>query len=330
MEVAKYKDIAELFFEIRKENNLSKTALAKRINSNVGYLSTIENGKRIAGKNILERLADEFKIDLEACLALRNPNELKKSKKVNRKVIKDKKENVIDLEERKTSRNEKKEVPIDKIKTPAALFIAVRKANNYTLSKMKDELVSSTSHLSQIERGLKLPGKRMITKLANRFDLPLDKCLKIAGLKLEGAEKATEEKIETLSEASSLISTNHSSEVIDRKDSEVSTSPETEEKLKTIVSEDTQENAMEDNSLAAQVERKTDFVALETMDYTVVAKGEYNLGNNQAYISDLKPIMENMIDNSYVYEFAFILDSETNKTVQIKLSKGLMKVELKR
>ncbi|WP_456364363.1 helix-turn-helix transcriptional regulator [Priestia aryabhattai] len=323
MEVAKYKDTAELFFEIRKQNNLSKTGLAERINSNVPYLSNIEKGKRIAGKNILERLAEEFKIDLEACLALRSPNEPKKNKKLKKKVIKGKKENVIDLEERKTSRNEKKEIVLDNFKTPAALFLGVRKANNLTLSKMRDELVSSTSHLSQIERGIKLPGKRMVTKLADRFDLPLNKCLKIAGLKV------VEEKKETLSKTPLLTSTNLPTEVINVKDDVVPTRLEKKEEIKTNVSEKETKPA-EGVPLLTQVERKTDFVALETMEYTVLARGEYNLNDKQAYISDLRPIMDNMIDNSYVYEFAFILDSETNKTVQIKLSKGLMKVEIKK
>ena len=352
MELAKLKDTAELFKRVRSENDLSKTALAKRINSSVPYVSSIESKKKIPGENLLTRLASEFSIDLEQCLALREPSKLSIGKKEvkrgrKKKSVKGTSEKVIELHK------EKGEVVLSEITSAAMLFRTVRKANNLTLTMMKAQIDSPASYLSSIETGNKIPGKRLVTKLAERFNLPLNQCLKIAGF-TEEEESKVEKKVQqqvqqeqmiedkTSKKSESILSSDLSS--IEYVEAEYNNA-EAENTALEEVKIDTQEKELVKNEISKKVDKKeevvqlkekpivkkvkrnTEAVKLAKLDYCVVAKGEFDLSDGKSFVADLNLLMDKMEDGTNSYEFTFVVDAETNQTVQLKMSQGIVTVE---
>ncbi|MED4284896.1 helix-turn-helix transcriptional regulator [Priestia megaterium] len=348
MELAKLKDTAELFKRVRSENDLSKTALAKRINSSVPYVSSIESKKKIPGENLLTRLASEFSIDLEQCLALREPSKLSIGKEEaksgrKKKSVKETSEKVIELHK------EKGEVVLSEIKSAAMLFRTVRKANNLTLSMMKSQMDSPASYLSSIETGNKIPGKRLVTKLAERFNLPLVQCLKIAGFTEEEESKVEkqaqqEQMIEdkTSKKSESIISSDLSSiEYVEAEYSnveaentaieEVKMKTQEKELAKNEISKKVNKKEevvqLKEKPLVKKVKRNTEAVKTAKLDYCAVAKGEFDLSDGKSFVADLNLLMDKMEDGKNSYEFTFVVDAETNQTVQLKMSQGIVTVE---
>lgn len=350
MELAKLKDTADLFKTVRSENDLSKTALAKRINSSVPYVSSIEARKKIPGENLLTRLASEFSIDLEQCLALREPSKLsigkKKIKRGRKKeTAKETNEKVIELHK------EKGEVVLSEIKNAAMLFRTVRKANNFTLSMMKSQMDSPASYLSSIETGNKIPGKRLVTKLAERFNLPLVQCLKIAGFTAEEESKVEKEvqqeqmiEIEDkISKKSKSISSSDLSS-IEYVEAEYNNVEAENTALKEVKME-TQEKELAKNEISKEVDKKeevvqlkekplvkkvkfgTEAVKLANLDYCTVAKGEFDLSDGKSFVADLNLLMDKMENGSKSYELTFVVDAETSQTVQVKMHQGIVTIE---
>ena len=351
MNLAKLKDTAELFKRVRDENDLSKTALAKRINSSVPYLSSIESKKKVPGENLLARLASEFSIDLEECLALIEPSkqsigkkDVKRGRK--KKLVEGPQQKVIELHK------EKEEVVLSEIKNVATLFRTVRKSNNLTLSMMKSQMDSPASYLSSIETGKKIPGKRLVTKLAERFNLPLVQCLKIAGFTEEEESKVEQQaqqeqekqmiKDKTSKKSESIISSDLSSiEYVEAEYNNVEAENTTIEEVKMEIQEkelakneiskkvDEKEEAvkLKEKPFVKKVKRNTEAVKLAKLDYCTVAKGEFDLSDGKSFVADLNLLMDKMEDGTNSYEFNFVVDAETNQTVQLKMSQGIVTVE---
>lgn len=328
MNLAKLKDTAELFKRVRDENDLSKTALAKRINSSVPYLSSIESKKKVPGENLLARLASEFSIDLEECLALIEPSkesigkkDVKKGRK--KKLEEEPQQKVIELHK------EKEEVVLSAIKNVATLFKTVRKSNNLTLTKMQAQINSPASYLSSIENGNKIPGKRLVTKLAETFNLPLDQCLKIAGFSSDAANKG--EKKRKVNEVKVALD-NETDLLTDSKALDVN---ETKTDVKEIVlketlAEDTQKKKKING--IKQPSRKKEGSAIKAvnladLNYSKVAKGEFDLSSGKSFVADLNLLMNNTDGELNSYEFTFIVDVETEQAVQVKISQGIVTVE---
>ncbi|MEM4992295.1 helix-turn-helix transcriptional regulator [Priestia sp. SB1] len=328
MELAKLKDTAELFKRVRDENDLSKAELAKRIKSSGPYVSSIESKKKVPGEKLLTRLAEEFSIDLNECLALIKPSKesigMKNSKRGRKKKLEETgSKKVIELHK------EKEEVVLSKIKNAATLFRTVRKANNLTLNKMRDKISSPASYLSSIENGNKIPGKRLVTKLAETFKLPLDQCLKIAGFSSDAANKG--EKQQKVNEVK--VALNNETDLLT--DSKVLVVNETKTDVKEItlketLVEDTQKEKKINGS--KQPSRKKDDSAIEAvnltdLNYSKVAKGEFDLSSGKSFVADLNLLMNNTDGELNSYEFTFIVDVETEQAVQVKISQGIVTVE---
>lgn len=331
MELAKLKDTAELFKRVRDENDLSKTALAKRINSSVPYLSSIESKKKVPGEKLLARLASEFSIDLEECLALIEPSkqslgkkDVKRGRKKKQKLEGEPQQKVIELHK------EKEEVVLSAIKNVATLFKTVRKSNNLTLTKMQAQINSPASYLSSIENGNKIPGKRLVTKLAHTFNLPLDQCLQIAGFSVD-KEKTTKKqentkKLEAKTNYKQELTTSSEMSVVKEADTEQA-GPE----LKEISAEETKKEKKASQSKQLDGKKKhtaIKAVNLADLNYSKVAKGEFDLSGGKSFIADFNLLMSNMENELNSYEFTFIVDVETNQAVKVKISQGIVAVEL--
>lgn len=280
------------------------------------------------GENLLARLASEFSIDLEECLALIEPskqsigkNNVKRGRK--KKLEGKPQQKVIELHK------EKEEVVLSAIKNVSTLFKTVRKSNNLTLTKMQAQINSPASYLSSIENGNKIPGKRLVTKLAQTFNLPLDQCLQIAGFSID-MEKTTkkQEKAKKLETKSS-----NKQELVTGSEMSVVKEAVTEQaglELKEIPSEEIKKEKKVSQS--KQLDRKKEHTAIKAvnladLNYSKVAKGEFELSGGKSFVADLNLLMANMESESSSYEFTFIVDVESNQTVKVKISQGIIAVE---
>lgn len=297
-------EAAELFKRVRLENKLSQKELAQRINANGAYLSMIETGRKEPGKNILRRFAAEFSLDLDEILKSKSHKV-----KVNEVIKENKKDkNVIDLEERKSKQKEREEIDLEGISNIYVLFASARKAYGYTLAKMAKELEVSTSTLSNIENGKKIPNKSLILKFSNLFELPMKDCLKIAGYKNSETEQNKEESPEI----------------------KIIVDPQVQEKEGETNSNETSDavTAKDDKSLKIQQESSISEQLKMTFLNKTVGKANVDMSDGKSRFYELKPLTECIENENVEFEISFMIDKKENKKMNVTFSGNRIAFEL--
>lgn len=319
MEIQKLNDTAQLFQEIRKVNKLTQTALAERIKSNASYLSLIESGKKTPSDKMLKKLADTFSIDLEECLALKK-TPLKSSLTEGEATKVEEKGNVIVLEERKNNPKPKRKIQLDNLKDAAALFREVREANNLTIAKLRKEIGSSVSYLSQVENGKKIPGEKIIRKLAEKYNLPVNKCLAIGGF--SKGTKNTKSKNTTKKNNEKLASKTIQVE-------EKVVSNKVEEK---IIKEDNSNNVFSTAQTLDNNRVLSNKPMDETINFQMIARGEVDLSTVSQFQTELMPILDSVKNDGITYEFTVKVPVENGqkKSVLLTISNNTMSLSLEK
>lgn len=338
MEIANFNDVGELIKTIREKHSLSKLELAERINTNGSYLSILESGKKVPGRNILKRISDAFSIDLEECMQLRTTKDQKendiktKTDKDNSNKDTKKEKNIIDLEERKNRQKVKGTIVIEDYKTIAALFKAVRKTNNLTNSMMGKEMGLSNSYLSQIENGKKYPSRKMVVKLAETFKLPLEKCLEIASFE-------TKQSVEAVKETKSSSENKSKKKQVDQETKNINVEVLVPVNSKESIVEAKEDMVESEETTSVQVENPVEVESeidgvshlqnktISISAYDMIAQAKMDLSDKAEYEIDLKLIMENM--HQYRYEYELMNVDGSKQAVLLSIENNKMRVKLK-
>lgn len=347
--------LAEKIREKRLNSKLSQTELAERIQGNSTYISTIESGKVVPGPKYLKKIAEALSVEEEEFLSLRNQiKTIEKSEEKKPTIGKEKKikpeKNVISLEDRKKRQSEKVEVDLDKITSVAKLFSEVRKSKGYTIARLVKEMgTSSPSHVSQIENGKARPGSKIVTRFAETFELPVDKCLRIAGFKtqekVEQSKDTTEDVKLTVNfeveEPQKTFTVEQMEKMYDELEKENShyvgdTSEQTVEEEITeteiVDVERTIEKEIETKSVNEYI--KGDFVEkvsekevsssidspMEKLTYNFIARSEVDLTSGKRYVTELLPLVENQKNNDFTYELMLNIDGERNRSIILSIA----------
>lgn len=365
--------LAELIREKRLNSKLSQTELAERISGNSTYISTIESGKVVPGPKYLKKIAEALSVEEEEFLELRKQiktNEKSEEKSVIKNVEENAAEvkvekNVISLEDRKKRQSEKVEVNLDNITSVGKLFSEVRKSKGYTIARLVKEMgTSSQSHISQIENGKARPGIKIVTSFAETFDLPIDRCLRIAGFKTQEKSELNKDDSEdvklmvnvNVDESQKTFTVEQMEKMYDElaKENEQLVEDETEQIFEeatgsnivdTVDAEDIEESFVEETETKTENEKIQEDVvvqvsenefpnsvesAMEKLTYNFVARSVVNLTSGKRYVTELLPLVENQKNNEFTYELMLNIDGENNSSIILSIANDELSIEMQK